>query len=177
MVHQHFMLVKPFTVAENIVLGLPSPRAPLLEDRRAVAKRLTALSHQYGLQIDPSAPVWTLSVGEQRRVEILKALYRGADVLILDEPTAVLTPQEWAGLLGIIQRLQRGKSIIFISHKFGEVLAVSDRITVMRDGRVVGMPPQRDEQAPARGMMVGRDVVFCPERPRLAGEPVLTVDL
>ena len=94
MVHQHFMLVKPFTVAENIVLGQRSPRAPLMEDPRTVHKRLAALSDQYGLAIDPAAEVWTLSVGEQQRVEILKALYRGAQVLILDEPTAVLTPQE-----------------------------------------------------------------------------------
>ena len=179
MVHQHFMLVKPFTVAENIVLGRRSPRAPLLEDRRAVEKRLVALSHQYGLQIDPSAPVWTLSVGEQQRVEILKALYRGAEVLILDEPTAVLTPQEWTGLLGIIQRLQvEGKSIVFISHKLGEVLAVSDRVTVMRDGRVVGEARTQgtDKNTLAR-MMVGRDVMLIVAKgPASPGEPVLTVE-
>ena len=98
MVHQHFMLVKPFTVAENIILGQRSPREPLMENPRAVHKRLAALSDQYGLAIDPAAEVWTLSVGEQQRVEILKALYRGAQVLILDEPTAVLTPQEVRGL-------------------------------------------------------------------------------
>jgi general nucleoside transport system ATP-binding protein len=179
MVHQHFMLVKPFTVAENMVLGRPSPRAPLLEDRRAVDKRLVALSQQYGLQIDPAAPVWTLSVGEQQRVEILKALYCGADVLILDEPTAVLTPQEWTGLLGIIQRLQgEGKSIVFISHKLGEVLSVSDRITVMRDGRVVGHTPTRgtDKDTLAQ-MMVGRHVMLLVSKgPASPGEPVLTVE-
>ncbi len=179
MVHQHFMLVKPFTVAENIVLGRRSPRAPFLEDRRAVEKRLVALSQQYGLQIDPAAPVWTLSVGEQQRVEILKALYRGADVLILDEPTAVLTPQEWTGLLAIIQRLQaEGKSIVFISHKLGEVLAVADRITVMRDGHVVGETRARstDMHALAR-MMVGRDVMLVvPKGPASPGAPVLTVE-
>lgn len=179
MVHQHFMLVKPFTVAENMVLGRPSPRAPLLEDRRAVTKRLVALSQQYGLQIHPAAPVWTLSVGEQQRVEILKALYRGADVLILDEPTAVLTPQEWAGLLEIIRRLQsEGKTLVFISHKLDEVLAIADRITVMRDGRVVGQTATKgtDKHTLAR-MMVGRDVMLVVSKgPASPGEPVLTIE-
>ncbi len=178
MVHQHFMLVKPFTVAENIVLGQPSGRPPLLEDRRAVEKRLTALSQQYGLAIDPSAEVWTLSVGEQQRVEILKALYRGADVLILDEPTAVLTPQEWTGLLEIIRRLVgEGKSIVFISHKLGEVLAASDRVTVMRDGKVVGTVATRetDKQALAC-LMVGREVVLVvPKGASQPGETLLSL--
>ena len=178
MVHQHFMLVRPFTVAENIVLGQPSGRAPLLEDRRVVEKRLAALSQQYGLAIDPSAQVWTLSVGEQQRVEILKALYRGADVLILDEPTAVLTPQEWTGLLGIIRRLVgEGKSIVFISHKLGEVLAASDRVTVMRDGKVVGTVATRetDKQALAC-MMVGREVVLVvPKGESQPGETLLSL--
>ncbi len=138
MVHQHFMLVKPFTVAENIVLGTALP-GPVPGEPPGGGRAWTELSQRYGLAIDPSACVWTLSVGEQQRVEILKALYRGADVLILDEPTAVLTPQEWAGLLDIIKRLvAEGKSIVFISHKLGEVLAASDRVTVMRDGSVVG---------------------------------------
>ena len=162
MVHQHFMLVKPFTVAENIVLGQRSPRAPLMENPRTVHKRLAALSDQYGLAIDPAAEVWTLSVGEQQRVEILKALYRGARVLILDEPTAVLTPQEVRGLLDILRRLVgEGKSIVFISHKLGEVLAASSRITVLRDGVVVGTVPtgQTDEHDLAC-MMVGREVVL-----------------
>jgi general nucleoside transport system ATP-binding protein len=162
MVHQHFMLVKPFTVAENIVLGQRSPRAPLMEDKRAVYARLRALSDQYGLAVDPAAEVWTLSVGEQQRVEILKALYRGARVLILDEPTAVLTPQEVRGLLDILERLVgEGKSIVFISHKLGEVLASSSRITVLRDGRVVGVVPTAGtgEQELAK-MMVGRGVVL-----------------
>ena len=176
MVHQHFMLVKPFIVAENIVLGQRSPREPLLENPRAVHRRLTALSDQYGLAIDPAAEVWTLSVGEQQRVEILKALYRGAKVLILDEPTAVLTPQEVRGLLDILCRLVgEGKSIVFISHKLGEVLAASTRITVLRDGKVVGAVPthQTDEHGLAC-MMVGREVVLRvtkgpahPQEPRL----------
>jgi general nucleoside transport system ATP-binding protein len=118
MVHQHFMLVNPISVADNIILGQRSPREPLLENPRAVQSRLLALSEQYGLAIDPAAEVWELSVGEQQRVEILKALYRGAQVLILDEPTAVLTPQEVDDLLLILRRLSaEGKSIVFISHK------------------------------------------------------------
>ena len=178
MVHQHFMLVKPFTVAENIVLGQRSPRAPLLEDRRAIYRRLEALSHQYGLAIDPAAEVWTLSVGQQQRVEILKALYRGADILILDEPTAVLTPQEWSGLLEIICRLiGEGHSIVFISHKLGEVLAASNRITVMRDGRVVNTVQTRaTTRVDLARMMVGREVVqFVQKGPAHPGEPVLSV--
>jgi len=176
MVHQHFMLVKPFTVAENIVLGQQSPREPLMESPPIVHKRLEALSQQYGLAIDPAAEVWTLSVGEQQRVEILKALYRGARVLILDEPTAVLTPQEVRGLLDILRRLvDEGKSIVFISHKLNEVLAASTRITVLRDGKVIGTVPtsQTNEQDLAR-MMVGREVILRvskgpahPETPRL----------
>ena len=162
MVHQHFMLVKPFTVAENIVLGQRSPRAPLMENPRTVHKRLAALSDQYGLAIDPAAEVWTLSVGEQQRVEILKALYRGARVLILDEPTAVLTPQEVHGLLDILRRLVgEGKSIVFISHKLGEVLAASSRITVLRDGVVVGtVPTDQTDEHDLACMMVGREVVL-----------------
>jgi len=162
MVHQHFMLVKPFTVAENIVLGQRSPREPLAQDVGQVHRRLRGLSEQYGLAVDPAAPVWTLSVGEQQRVEILKALYRGAEVLILDEPTAVLTPQEVDELLAILRRLAgEGKSIVFISHKLGEVLGVSDRITVLRDGRVVDTVPAQGSDRPALArMMVGREVIL-----------------
>ncbi len=118
MVHQHFMLVPSFTVAENLVLGQPSPRGPLRENRRAVAERIRDLSRRYGLQVDPAAEVWHLSVGQEQRVEILKALYRGAEILILDEPTAVLTPQEVDELLAILRGLaDDGRAIIFISHK------------------------------------------------------------
>jgi ABC-type uncharacterized transport system ATPase subunit len=162
MVHQHFMLVHPISVADNIVLGQKSPREPLMENARAVQNRLRALSEQYGLAIDPTAEVWKLSVGEQQRVEILKALYRGAEVLILDEPTAVLTPQEVDELLVILKRLaEEGKSIVFISHKLDEVLTASDRITVLRDGKVVDTvrPAEMDKQTLAR-MMVGRDVLL-----------------
>ena len=162
MVHQHFMLVEPFSVAENIVLGIPSPREPLIEDMTEVCRRIQEVSEQYKLEVSPEAPVWTLSVGEQQRVEILKALYRGAEILILDEPTAVLTPQEVDELLDVLRHMTgEGKSIILISHKLGEVLAVSDRITVLRDERVVDTVAAdgTDRETLAR-MMVGRDVVM-----------------
>jgi general nucleoside transport system ATP-binding protein len=178
MVHQHFMLVNPISVADNIILGQRSPREPLLENPRAVQGRLLALSEQYGLAIDPAAEIWELSVGEQQRVEILKALYRGAQVLILDEPTAVLTPQEVDDLLLILRRLSaEGKSIVFISHKLDEVLAASDRITVLRDGRVVDTTPATviDKQSLAR-MMVGRDVLLTAlKSPARPGEVRLAV--
>jgi simple sugar transport system ATP-binding protein len=162
MVHQHFMLVEPFTVAENIILGMPSRREPMLEDMAAVCRHINEVSNQYGLQVNPEAPVWTLSVGEQQRVEILKALYRGAQILILDEPTAVLTPQEVDELLTVLRRMpEEGKSIVLISHKLGEVLAVSDRITVLRDGHVVDTVHAADsDRANLARMMVGRDVVM-----------------
>ena len=166
MVHQHFMLVRPFTVAENIILGQPSPRAPLIERLSDVNRRIREASEAYGLMVDPQAGVWTLSVGEQQRVEILKALYRGAEILILDEPTAVLTPPEVNELLEVMRRLARaGKTIVFISHKLGEVLAVSDRITVLRDGKVVDTvaASETNQHALAR-MMVGRDVLLSVEK-------------
>ena len=179
MVHQHFMLVQPFTVAENMILGQPSNREPLMENRAAVHKRLEALSEKYGLATNPAAPVWTLSVGEQQRVEILKALYRGADVLILDEPTAVLTPQEASDLLQILCRLaEEGKGVVFISHKLGEVLAASDRVTVLRDGKAVGTVPshETDKQALAC-MMIGREVVLrVTKGPAHPTEPRLTLN-
>lgn len=162
MVHQHFMLVQRFTVAENITLGMASPREPLLEDRKAIHDRLIEISDRYGLQINPAAEIWTLSVGEQQRVEILKALYHGADILILDEPTAVLTPQEVDHLLEILRRLVREKkSIVFITHKLNEVMAVSDRITVLRDGKFVNTvnASQTNSQELAC-MMVGREVLL-----------------
>ncbi len=170
MVHQHFMLVRPFTVAENIVLGQPSPRKPLLERRQTLHRELTALSERYCLQIDPAAEVWSLSVGEQQRVEILKALYRGAEVLILDEPTAVLTPLEVDELLNTLRHLAaEGKTLVFISHKLEEVLAVSDRVTVLRDGRGVATQPTASvsKQDLAR-MMVGREVVLRVAKPPAA---------
>ena len=141
MVHQHFMLVPPLTVTENIMLGQESRRGPLL-DRRTAARRIAALSRQYGLDVDPDAVIADLSVGAQQRVEILKAFYREAAVLILDEPTAVLTPQEADDLFAIMAGLRAtGKSLVFITHKLREVLAIADRVTVLRGGRVVGELP------------------------------------
>ena len=178
MVHQHFMLVRPFTVAENVILGQRSPRRPLMEKMKDVNQRIRMASDAYGLQVDPEAEVWTLSVGEQQRVEILKALYRGAQILILDEPTAVLTPQEVDDLLEVMRRLARdGKTIVFISHKLGEVAAVSDRITVLRDGKVVGTvaTAETDRRSLAQ-MMVGREILFSIKKePANPGESLLKV--
>jgi ABC-type uncharacterized transport system ATPase subunit len=167
MVHQHFMLVHSFSVAENMILGQPSPRSPLIEPLNDVYERIHQASEAYNLKVDPQAEVWTLSVGEQQRVEILKALYRGAEILILDEPTAILTPREVEDLLEILQRLARdGKTIVFISHKLNEVLAVSDRITVLRDGQVVATieAAQADKSSLAQ-MMVGREILFSVAKP------------
>jgi general nucleoside transport system ATP-binding protein len=162
MVHQHFMLVPSLTVAKNIILGQKSTREPFIENLDDVAHKLEALSNQYGLEIRPNAKVWTLSVGEQQRVEILKALYRGAEVLILDEPTAVLTPQEADKLIGILKKLaESGKSIIFISHKLREVMALTDRVTILRAGKVVDtvQTSATSINILAR-MMVGREISF-----------------
>jgi simple sugar transport system ATP-binding protein len=160
MVHQDFMLVPTLTVAENLVLGQPSPRAPLLEDRRAAAARITDLAQRHGLAVDPLARVDSLSVGQQQRVEILKALYRGAKILILDEPTAVLTPQEVDELVAVLRALAaNGCSILFISHKLDEALRLADRIAVLRGGRLVATVPASSIDARALGrLMVGRDL-------------------
>ena len=169
MVHQHFMLIPVMTVAENIMLGI-EPRTARSRwlgfigrlDSPRVEARVRELSAQHNLEVDPTALVQTLSVGAQQRVEIMKALYRQAKILILDEPTAVLTPQESEELFQIMRSLaERGTSIIFITHKLKEVFAVADRITVMRDGRVVGSttPEQATEQQLA-SMMVGREVLL-----------------
>ncbi|NMF82477.1 ABC transporter ATP-binding protein [Nodosilinea sp. P-1105] len=165
MVHQHFQLVERFTVAENLVLG---ERKQLWRDNpKRLHQRLRQLASRYGLDLDPAMPVWQLSVGQQQRVEILKALYRQARVLILDEPTAVLTPQETQGLIATLQQLAaQGTSIIFISHKLNEVLAVCDRITVLRDGQTMGTVAAADcDTHRLAEMMVGREVDFTrPER-------------
>jgi general nucleoside transport system ATP-binding protein len=160
MVHQDFMLVPTLTVTENLVLGQPSPRAPLLEDRRTVAARITELAERHGLAVDPFARIDSLSVGQQQRVEILKSLYRGAEILILDEPTAVLTPQEADELLAVLRGLAaNGRSIVFISHKLDEALRVADRIAVLRSGRLVATMPASAIDARALGrLMVGRDL-------------------
>jgi ABC-type uncharacterized transport system ATPase subunit len=178
MVHQHFMLVPVFTVAENVILGVePTGRLGRIERDRA-RERVADLSRTYGLAVDPDAPIEGLPVGVQQRVEILKALYRDARCLILDEPTAVLTPQEIDDLMAIVRQLaDGGRSVIFISHKLREVREVADRITVLRRGRVVGhtTPDESDEQALAT-LMVGHDVQLVVDKePADAGEPVLDV--
>lgn len=160
MVPQHFLLVRRHTVAENVSLGLAGTSA--LFPARQVERRLTELGARYGLGVDPRAPVWSLSISEQQRVEILKALLRGASILILDEPTSVLTPQEAQSLFAVLRRMKaEGHAVIFITHKLDEVKAVADRITVLRRGRLVGTVPaaSTDGRTLAR-MMVGRDVEF-----------------
>jgi simple sugar transport system ATP-binding protein len=179
MVHQHFMLVPVFTVAENVMLGVePTGRMGQLE-RAEAHQRVAELSERYGMEVDPEATIEDLPVGIQQRVEILKALYRDARCLILDEPTAVLTPPEIAELMGIVRQLAEGdRSVIFISHKLREVLAIADEISVLRDGKVVGhtTPGESDEQALAT-LMVGRDVKLVVDKaPATLGEPVLGVD-
>jgi simple sugar transport system ATP-binding protein len=160
MVHQHFMLVQPHTVAENIILGLEEPRFVL--DMERVEEEVRELSARYGLRVDPGAFIWQLSVGEQQRVEILKMLYRGADILILDEPTAVLTPQESEELGQTLRQMaDEGKVVIFITHKLDEVMAFSDRVTVLRRGKNVAnlVTAETNKRELAR-QMVGREVVF-----------------
>jgi len=177
MIHQHFMLVPTLTVAENVALGLKSTRGPRLDLDRVKA-RLLELSAAYGLKIDPDSYVWQLSVGEQQRVEIVKALYRGGALIILDEPTAVLTPQEVDELFVTLRQMrEQGHALIFISHKLYEVQNLSDRITVMRDGRVVDTIPNNGvEQRTLARMMVGRDVQFQPDRAAVEpGEATLVV--
>jgi len=165
MVHQHFMLIPVFSVAENIMLGDETTRNGIL-NTKAVSERVHDLSKQYGLDIDPEALVGNLPVGVQQRVEIVKALYRNAKILILDEPTAVLTPQEAVDLFKIVHELtQRGVSVIFITHKLKEVLAIADRITVMRAGKVMGTTtPAETSEAKLAAMMVGREVILTVEK-------------
>ena len=163
MVHQHFMLIPPLTVVENIVLGLKTANArgsPLL-DLKTAAARIRELAATHGLDIDTGAQVWQLPVGAQQRVEILKALYRDADLLILDEPTAVLAPSEVEHLIGVLRSLAAsGKAIIFISHKLNEVMEVADRISVLRGGRLAGTVASDETDPSERArLMVGRDIV------------------
>jgi ABC-type uncharacterized transport system ATPase subunit len=179
MVHQHFMLIPVMTVAENIVLANEPTRAGLLLDTGAADRRVRELSRSFNFAIDPDARVESITVGQQQRVEILKALYRNADILILDEPTAVLTPQEANELFEILTTLTReGMSVIFITHKLNEVLEIADRITVVRRGKRIDTVDRQGatEEGLAR-MMVGREVLLRVEKPVSApGDPVLTVD-
>src|SRR5256714_57100 len=166
MVHQHFMLVDTMSVAENIVLGAEPGSAASIDLRKA-AKEIRALSDEFRLSVDPNALIHDLSVGQQQRVELLKALYRHARLLILDEPTAVLTPQEVEEFFAILRRMrEQGKTVIIITHKLSEVLAISDDVTVMRDGRVVGRVKTAETNAAELArMMVGRDVLLRVEKP------------
>jgi ABC-type uncharacterized transport system ATPase subunit len=177
MVHQHFMLVRPMTVTENIVLGAEPGSAVALDLRKAAAA-IRALSQEFRLTVDPDATVETLSVGQQQRVELLKALYRRAELLILDEPTAVLTPQEVEEFFSIPKRMRsQGKTVVIITHKLSEVLAISDRVTVMRDGRVVGnVKTSETSAAELARLMVGREVLLRVEKsPASPGPTVLSV--
>jgi ABC-type uncharacterized transport system ATPase subunit len=178
MVHQHFALVPSQTVAENILLGLDRPRFRL--DLDQTAAEVTRLAADIGLDVDPEARVWQLSVGEQQRVEIIKMLFHGARVLILDEPTAVLAPQETAELFKTLRSMaDAGRSVVFISHKLGEVLAIADRITVMRGGKVTaaGISPRGVTRADLARLMVGRPVLEALERTRVeSGRVVLSVE-
>jgi simple sugar transport system ATP-binding protein len=179
MVHQHFMLVPSLTVAENVVLGLEPTKYSYLLNIEKTLKDIKSLSDQYRLQVDPKAIVSTIPVGEQQRVEILKALYRKAQILILDEPTSILAPQEIESLFDAIRALkQQGKSVIFITHKLKEVCAICDKITVLKKGKVVGTVEKShmnpDELAE---MMVGHEVLSTFEREHVApGKVVLVVD-
>ena len=163
MVHQHFKLLPSFTVAENIMLGIEPRKKALFLDKKKMVEETKNLSQKYGLTVDPNAKIENLSVGIQQRVEILKALYKKADILILDEPTAVLTPQETEELFAIIKNLVKhlGKTIIIITHKLQEVMAISHRVSVMRQGKMVGMVNTKDvNEAILSQMMVGREVLF-----------------
>jgi simple sugar transport system ATP-binding protein len=177
MVHQHFMLVPSQSVTENILLGLDKPRFRL--NLNHYDQEIARMSEQFGLQVSPSAKIWQLTVGEQQRVEILKMLYRGAEVLIMDEPTAVLAPSEVDDLFITLRKMTAdGKSIIFISHKLQEVMQISDRVTVLQKGKVtsVGIEVKNTSREELARLMVGRDVLFKVEKKSSnPGEVVLDV--
>ncbi len=178
MVHQHFKLIDVFTVLDNIILGAEDTRMGFLQKKQA-RKKVSELSERYGLRVDLDAKVEDITVGMQQRVEILKMLYRDNEVLIFDEPTAVLTPQEIEELMDIMRGLAReGKSLLFISHKLNEILAVSDRVTVLRKGRCVGtVDTASTTQEELSRMMVGRPVQLVVDKsPAQPGEAVLTVE-
>src|SRR5438874_2357857 len=179
MVHQHFMLIPVFTVGENIVLGREPTTAGDLYDAARSRQEINALTKRYGLSLNPDARVGDLPVGLQQRVEIVKVLYRGANILILDEPTGVLTPQEAAELFSVLRDLVKsGKTIVFISHKLKEVLEISDRITVMRRGKVVGhLTTRQTNEEEIATMMVGREVLLrVDKKPATPGAVVMRVE-
>jgi simple sugar transport system ATP-binding protein len=178
MIHQHFMLVEPYTVLQNIILGAEPRKGIMINYKKALA-RITELSEKYGLQVDPHRTIREISVGMQQRVEILKTLYRGADILIFDEPTAVLTPQEIQELMAIMRRLaDEGKTIILITHKLKEIIAIGDRVTIIRRGKVVDSLPVRDTTTEElASKMVGRKVSFVTEKKEAQpGETILEFD-
>ena len=177
MVHQHFMLIQNHTVAENVALGYES--ASMLFPQRKVAESIRSFSKRFNLDIDPSQKVWQLSAGEQQRVEIIKALMNGADLLILDEPTSVLTVQETAGLFENLREMKKqGHLIILISHKLDEILEICDRVTVLQKGQIVGGAETKDvDKKDLARMMIGRDIIFQIEKePMERSEKILTVD-
>src|SRR6476659_1976502 len=177
MVHQHFMLVETMTVAENIVLGA-EPGTSLALDLKSAGAQIRQLSEEFKLAVNPNEPIEHLSVGQQQRVELVKALYRHARLLIRDEPTAVLTPLEVDEFFAILRRMrEQGKTVIIITHKLSEVLAISDEVTVMRDGKVVGRVQTKDTNAAELArMMVGREVLLRVEKPDAKpGQPELEV--
>jgi len=177
MVYQHFMLIRQLSVVENIILGMPQKYEPLLDIKDAV-KKITEFSSHYGMNIDPYSKIWQLSVGQQQRVEIIKVLYRGAKLLILDEPTSVLTPQEVDELFSMInQFLKKGCSVIFISHKIDEVETISNRITVLRQGKKIGIVSNNTSKKELARMMVGREVSFKVDKlPANPGKVILKLE-
>ena len=177
MVHQNFMLVDTMTVAENIILGMSD--LPFVPDMAQVSERIIEISKRYNLQVDPQSYIWQLGVGERQRVEILKLIYRGAEILILDEPTAVLTPQESRELNGVIHQMTaEGKSAIFITHKMEEVIAFSDWVRVLNKGRLVAVKKTKEtDPGELVRLMVGRDVLFClKKKDREPGDVVLELE-
>ena len=174
MIHQHFMLVPSQTVTENVLLGLDEPRFLMRLPEFDV--KIAELGERFGLKVDPRAKIWQLSVGEQQRVEIIKMLYRGTDVLVMDEPTAVLAPQEIEVLFKTLRAMiAEGKSVIFISHKLQEVTAIADRVTVLRKGKVTasGLPIEGITRKELARLMVGREVIFALDKAPLKPGPVV----
>jgi len=179
MVHQHFMLIPPLTIAENVILGMEPKKNSIFIDIEKAVKEVEELSEKFGFKVDPRAKIENISVGIEQRVEIIKVLYRGAEILVMDEPTAVLTPQEVDELFKILVSLRnQGKTIIFITHKLNEVKAISDRVTVMRHGRVVGVKKTKDtNQEEIANLMVGRKVILrIDKKPQPTGKVVLQVE-